>query len=133
MEELNAELEKARTQLKVSAEVIELLTLARAFRSWKEWDHALEYYDAAIALEPNNPDTYIQKSFVYAGEAEQIAEQGGDPIPLYEQAIKLTEKSMEVDKDKSFGRAYYDRACYKNKLKRRQPKMFWPILKCRLI
>ncbi len=107
------ELKKAQDRIKASSEAWQLIELADGYRRWGKYDEALDLYDQAIKIEPNNPHHYIQKSFVYANRAEKTKDKF-----LYEMAINLTNQTLQVDEKNA--RAYYDRACYKHSMG--QPK-----------
>lgn len=111
LEEEQRELEKLKARVKASSQATQLIQLADAHLRWGNYDEALELYDEAIAVEPSNANHYIHKSFVYTSKAEKK----GD-TSLYEVAIDLVNHALEVDG--SSVRAYYNRACYKQLLKR---------------
>jgi hypothetical protein len=110
LEEDVEELEKLRNRSKAADRAIQVIELADAYRRWKRWGLALQAYDQAIAIEPENPHHYLQKSLVYAdqGDEEHSKKQKAD---LYDAAMEWVERALLVDK--KYGRAYYDRACYR--------------------
>jgi hypothetical protein len=121
------EAQQLQARIKAASRARQLTPLGDGYRRWEMWDEALNVYDEAIRIEPNSAENYLQKSFVYADQAEaalkELKAAGADTEKakaaqekanrMYDNAILLAEKAVDVDKVSA--RAFYDRACYKHK------------------
>ncbi len=88
------------------------LWVARAYTRWRMWDKALALCDDAISAEPDDPTNYIEKSVIYALMA---TEKNGNSY-IYQAAMEWIDKALRIDD--TCGRAYYDRAVYKQLMSR---------------
>ena len=112
------ELEK---QFVLSRQVARLVWVGDAFLRWKNYDEALDLYERALTLEPNNVHTLIHKSFVLTDMAEDEAKNTQERTVLYASAIKDMETVINIIPENiknsldryNKGRGYYNLACYK--------------------
>jgi len=100
------ELTALKSKVEKHSRIEKLIFLGDAYKSWGEYQAALEFYDQAADLDSDDPNPLIQKSNLYAKRAKDE-----DDAPLYERAISYANKALEIDKNS--WRAYYNRACYR--------------------
>ena len=115
------DLEKTLTS---SDEVNRLRWVGDAFRSYKEYQKALDLYNDALKINPDDLHTVIHKSFAFSALA-RAAKTPEERKKNYNQAINETNYVIEkwtsadatnVAKRYEHGRGYYNRACYKTLL-----------------
>jgi len=123
LEKEEAELKSLRARLKAYSDVTDYISLAAAYRDWRMWTEAKDQLDFAIKVDENNPQPWIEQSLLYAAQAEdkENESQPEKQRVLYAKAVeatttaiaKMKDPAMKDGEDKTFARAYFDRACYK--------------------